>query len=421
MKVCTLVPRKMPQSILVLTSTIVIGVLSISRAAAMETKVADPNTAFHRLYVTGSGEKPGDEDSFADDVGELRGDLEKPENQAAGSTSKTLNAPTRDELRAAIDKLKMDAMAGQEVTIVFVAHAINNEMDLGPGPDPNIKFGEGVDDEADDWDEAVVLNANQLLYDGDLATMLMGFHPEVTLVVIMDVCHGGGYADGTADIQESAHVAVIGTKTTCPMDPPGLSGGFTETLTEGVADGAGQREADANGDGKVTAAELKQWLMGEGWDLGSPDCRVAKVKKGKARCLEDGCMLPPPRLIPDRPSGSPGTSIYLQGQDFAGLATVQLSLVTPDLSLMAIGTTSTNSNGSFTTSFTIPPVQQGLYLVFGIDSQNNETWEVLEIFSVGTGATGSIPTVGGWGFVVLILLILVGGTIIMGRSRSQMT
>jgi len=103
---------------------------------------------------------------------------------------------------------------------------------------------------------------SEILTDDELATMLTGFRVSVTIVVIMDSCYGGGFTGGANDIQETDHVAVIGTEGR-PCWSSGFFGGFLSTLTEDTADGGGERSADANEDGKVTAEELKIGLKGE--------------------------------------------------------------------------------------------------------------------------------------------------------------
>jgi hypothetical protein len=126
---------------------------------------------------------------------------------------------------------------------------------------------------------------DEWLTDDEFAAMInggTGFQQSVTLVVVVNSCGGGGFTGGASDLAESDHVDVIGPSGECPIDPPVLSplalitpltiflGGTIETFFEAVADGAGEKEADADKDGCVTAAELEQWLQKEGWQIGPP-------------------------------------------------------------------------------------------------------------------------------------------------------
>lgn len=224
-------------------------------------RVTDGNTKFHRVYVTCPGKKHilwHEDSSFKDDRDELKDDLENAGNQKEGSTSHDLEKPTQQELKEILDELKETAQPGDEVTLSFIAH--------GNGGQPRKPGDGGIDDPGesnDPYDEWIWLNdkngdkkANrdpqnpendEVLTDDELADMLEGFRESVTIVVIMDSCFGGGFTNGADDIQESDHIAVIGTEGKCPVDPPSIFGGLRSTLTEDAADGGGEKKADKNG------------------------------------------------------------------------------------------------------------------------------------------------------------------------------
>lgn len=358
---------------------------------ATEPRVADPNTRFHRLYVLGAG-TASEQSAWEDDLSELKGDLERGQNQGDGSSSSTMRRPTKQELRDAVNRLKETAQPGEEVTFYFSGHGGNQGA------------GDANGDETDGQDEFIWLRdangngqaeANEIVTDDELAEMLSGFRRSVTLVVIMDSCFGGGMTGGTSDIQESDHVAVIGTSGTCETDPAGILGAFVETVTEAVADKAGEKSADQNGDGIVTAAELKRAMEGQGFSLGPPEGRTdaeKKPKSGKSKCVPGGCDPPPPLAQLDRSSGSPASVVNLSGQEFAPSSQLSVELVKPDLTRLRLTSANTGVGGSFTTQAVIPDVPDGQYLLHVIDAQFNRDWFPFTVFRERTPTPTVTPT-----------------------------
>jgi hypothetical protein len=342
-------------------------------------RLVDGNTKFHRLYVEGP------ERCCGDDISELKGDLESPGNQQAGSTSQPpLNEPTKQQLQDALNQLKNTTQPGEEVTIYICAH--------GNGGKPRKAGDGGISDGDEPYDEWVWLNdkkvadkkansPDEVLTDDELADMLEGFKECVTIVVIVDSCYGGGFTGGTDDIPEDDHHAVIGTTGTCPIDPPGLLGGLISTLGEDVADGAGEKEADTNGDGKVTAEELKDWLKKRGWKLGPPDDQnPGKIKNGKSKIRGlEGVQPAIPTTTPDTFTPSPGSWITISGSDFANSSFVNFYLVKPDLTQLYLDHTQTDQNGYFTKTVMIPSDLCGEHLLLAEDSEDNIDWSILNI------------------------------------------
>jgi hypothetical protein len=292
-----------------------------------------------------------------------------------------------------LDELKETAQPGDEVTLSFIAH--------GNGGQPRKPGDGGIDDPGepnDAYDEWIWLNdkngdkkANrdpqnpendEVLTDDELADMLEGFRESVTIVVIMDSCFGGGFTNGGDDIQESDHVAVIGTAGKCPVDPPGIFGGLRSTLTEDAADGGGEKKADKNGDCKVTAAELKEWLEGRGWELGPPDDTKPgkKIKNGKSKIIGLGGILPElPSITPDTFVPSPGSEVTLEGKNFASSSTVSIKLIKPDLTELYLGSAQTDLNGLFITTITIPSIITSRYLLIAEDLEGYLDWDFFDI------------------------------------------
>lgn len=326
-----------------------------------ETEVADKNTRFHRLYVLGNGDNDDQDESFWDDYEDLREDLESEDNQAPGSSSNTLETPTKAKLKDEIDKLKQKAKPGDEVTFFFSGHGGNRW------------FSDTDGDEPDDWDEHIRINKNERITDDELAEMLSGFEESVTLVVILDCCHGGGFTGGTKDLQESDHLTVIGVSDCTFIEPGGIWRWFYDTFTEYVEWGAGNRNADENEDEAITGDELKKYLKEKGWNIGSGgNGEDGKGKKGKSGC--DKCSLSLPSLRADRVSGPGGCEVSLFGQNFAFDSLVSIVFVQPDMTWLTIGSAQTDDQGFFATDITIPIVPNGQYLIIATDGEENEDW-----------------------------------------------
>lgn len=426
--------------------TVTFGVLLllvILTSVQAQPRVVDGDTRFHRVYVTGPGEKHflwHEENGFKDDRDELKNDLEKAGNQAAGSTSQTLDKPTQQKLKETLNALKGTAQPGEEVTLCFIAHG-NGGKPRKPGDGGIDNPGEG-NDPYDEWIWLNDKNGNkkanrdpyypgndEILTDDELAAMLQGFKESVTIVIIMDSCFGGGFTNGATDIQESDHVAVIGTPGKCPVDPPGIFGGFRSTLTEDVADGGGEKEADKNEDCKVTAAELKEWLEEESWTLGPPDDTKPgkKIKNGKSKIIGLEGVLPElPSITPETFTPFPESYVILEGRNFASYSLVDINFVKPDLTQLDIGYAETDQNGSFTTTITIPNIPTGQYLLIAEDVEENLDWDIL---AVGVGVGGIAvpidmlallaPYIGLTSMITVVAVGTVVTIVFVKRSRKE--
>lgn len=354
-----------------------------TKVLAQPPKVADKDTKFHRVYVTGPGTSHAgglwnDEGTLKDDRDELKNDLERAGNQKEpGSTSRNMEKPTKEELRAYLDQLKTIAEPGEEVTLYFGGHG-NGGRDGGfvSAGEANETRNEWIwlNDQNGDGD----VDLDETVTDDELADWLTGFRISVTIVVIMDSCFGGGFAGGQNDIQETDHVAVIGPSNVAPIDPPGIFGGLISTLTEDAADGGGEKAADSNGDGIVTADELKQWLRGRGWNLGAPnDANQTRIKNGKPKIVNYGdAPLVLPSITPSTYRPSPGSDITIDGRNFANSSTVTIDLVRADLSKLNMGDAQTTQNGSFTKIITIPLNAGSQFVLIAEDLEENLDWDI---------------------------------------------
>lgn len=314
------------------------GIYLLAHAQA-EPVLADPNTEFHRIYVLGNGNDAAEDSSFENDLSEFRNDLESGQNQANGSTSRTLRSPTQQELQDTLNEVFGVAQSGDEVTFYFQGHGGYRT------------FADANGDEADGFDEHIVLNADDWISDDDLAQMLAGRPAEVTLVLFMDSCYGGGFTGGATDVQETDHVAVIGPSNTCPIDPWGIFGGLVETLSEDGADGAGGREADSDGNGIVTAQELKNFLTGNGWRLGPPQ-PGQQPSSGKSKCSD--CSLPSITLDPPIPHGQELTPVTVAGNRFTPGTVVTLESCQSASSCLNLGDVQVGLSGQFTRTVQLP-------------------------------------------------------------------
>jgi|GEM_PF-4775599 len=332
---------------LLIFAMLIITATSIAATFGTEPRLADPSTKFHRVYILGNGNNAEQDEDFYDDYEELKGDLEDEDNQAAGSTSRTFVKPTKNQVKNYLEDLKATAQPGDEVTIYFGAHGNRDH---------------------------VRLNTSERLLASELANWLQGFQYCVTIVIIMDSCYGGSFID---DIGEDDHKAVIGVKGTAPMD----GGAFVETLTEEIADQAGEQEADANEDGIVTAEELKNCLRNKGWDLGMPNSSTI-VNNGRSKC--DGCILP--TIIVDPPEVEPGDPVTITGGNFTPYSQVIFTLYALDMSSIDLYSTMTDEMGSFFVSLEIPYVPSWLVVE---DSDDYWSWHMFH------GTPPETPTIAG--------------------------
>jgi hypothetical protein len=352
--------------------------------AADNTKIVDGTTKFHRVYVLGNGDSTSEDASFEDDLAELKGVLEKPGNQANGSTSRILRKPTKDGpdgLRAALAAVIAGAYSGDEITLYFDGHG-------GGGTE----YGAGdlsESGEPDHADEHFRLNggggSDSVLYDDELPDMLTGMRPGVTLLVILESCFGAGFTGGADDLAENDNVKVIGAKGCTPVDPPWLLGWLVDTITEDIADAADVV-------GTVTGDQVETYLQGEGWQLGPPD-GTEEVKGGKGKvavCPDPECAagadLPTLTIEPDvGPPAPEGFTTQVSGEDFGSLASVNIELIRPNGTQLALGSASADDQGSFSSPVTITE-HRGDYLVYVTDDQGFDDWSVV----TATGPVGGI-------------------------------
>ncbi len=337
--------------------------VTIQVTAPGETKVADPNTTFFRLFVIGQGYPQlgyddWETDGFLEDVNEeVRPVLESSTAQASDSSSVVYHTPTKKTIEDKIKIFQELAHPGDEVTFYFKGHGDKSARPDNDGDEPN-------DDVHPDFnfDETILINKETDISDDELADMLEGFRPGVTVVVILDACYAGGFTDGSGDIQENPYVTVIGVSGSCKVDAPGPLGAFVDTITEDIAKGVRSGAADANSDGVVTAEELKQYLVDQGWDIGSPS-EPFQPKDGNSACgSSDGRCSALPSTSLKVSSTSSGTEIQVAGSNFAADSQVTISMTDTNLETTTLGQAQSDDMGAFDGfSTTIPPsTVQGL-------------------------------------------------------------
>jgi hypothetical protein len=358
---------------------------SLAAHAADNTKIVDAGTKFHRVYVLGNGNNASEDASFKDDLAELKGVLEKAGNQANGSTSLTLEKPTKTKLRTELTNVISGAHSGDEITLYFDGH--------GGGGTEYGAADASESGEPDHADEHLRLNGGGgtegTLYDDDLPGMLTGIPTGVTLLVIFESCFGGGFTGGASDLAENDNVKVIGAKGCTPIDPPWLLGWLVDTITEDIADGA-------NVGGTVTGGQLKTYLQGEGWQLGPPDgTEAVKGRKSKAAVCPDpecatGTNLPMLTIDPDAGLPAPqGFTTQVSGEDFGPLASVSIELIRPNGTQLALSSASADDQGSFSSGVTITE-HRGDYLVHASDDQGFDDWSEITVTSP-VGGIAQLP------------------------------
>jgi hypothetical protein len=359
-------------------------------------RVVDPGTTCHRLYVIGAGNQMArfhQEDSAKAEVDDLKGALEQQGvTEAPGSTTRTLVKPTEQQLATTILTLHLLAQPGQEVTISFIGHGAG-----GPFGSKD-KTGEPHEDR----DEHFRLNdgngngkydaKEEQLTDDEFQAMINnnpGFQDSVTLLVIANFCFGGGFTGGGDDLTETDHVTVLGHTGTCPLDPVGENDPDVQTLFEDIVNGAGQKAADTNQDGSVTAAELETWLLKlpdqfpriPNWRFGPPnDSKKADVKSGKSWCepFGDGdCQLPDLRIR----DLSPGEkqAVPISGRGFGTGERVRIGFFAQGFDILERDRT--NRKGRFRERLEVSDLPQGDVLLFAIDAERNVDWELIQVQS----------------------------------------
>jgi hypothetical protein len=316
---------------------IAFGLAAASEARA-ELAVTDPDTAFNRLYVVGSGDSPAENSANSADLNLLKSKLEQQGNHKSLNSLSVTN-PSLFLLGLFVDSLKNNAKPNDAVTIYF----------SGRGNEDTFRLRNGVDISA-----------------ADLATMLTGFAPNVTVVIIMDFCFGGSFVD---DLETSADVKVIGTSTTCPFDAP--FDDFLQTFAEDVAEQAGDGLADT-GDGVVTASELQAALLGLGWKLG-PAGFADVIQNGHSKCDDVGgvCVLPTITVTPEQCAAT----VDVDGDGFDPSINVNLDVLDSDLISLNSAVAGTDGSGMFTElNFAIPAPST----LLAVQGPSNLDWHFCE-------------------------------------------
>ncbi|GGD04434.1 caspase family protein [Aquisalinus flavus] len=253
--------------VLLMTSVAATALGGISPAHADPNHVAsvgDPDRVFHRLYIIGAGTS-GEIDAWEDDLGEIQQALETAANQADGSTSTTLNQPTKDGLRIALERLKRVAQPGDEVTIYYSGHGYGGKQYGSFDGLPRTR-DELYDEEIwinDDDGSGEMDQGSETLMDDDFAVMMKGFRDDVSISVLMDSCYGGGFTGTDKDLPMTDLVRLIGPYTQCPTDGP-----FTTTLTEDMVNAI--NDDAIRKDGIVTTQEVLNYLNVQEWYMGAP-------------------------------------------------------------------------------------------------------------------------------------------------------
>ncbi len=309
-----------------------------SSGAQAEPVVADGDTAFHRVYILGSGDDAAEDTALANDLNALRADLEQGQNHKS-LNSTALVQPPSFFLDAVLDGIKTVAQPGDAVTVYLSGRGNVDSFRLS-----------ALDD----------LSATEL------AGLLDGFPAGVTKTVILDSCFGGSFAD---DIGASADVAVIGTSTTCPFDAP--FDDFVQTFSEDIAELAGQGAGDANADGIVTAAELESGLLGRAWKLGEAVAGDV-IQSGKSKC-DGACGLPAITVTPPEC----GEIVDVAGAGFTALDNVGIEVLDSSLVAQGAGNTApTDAAGGFAA---VPvDVPTAPTLIVASDGQDLEDWHFCE-------------------------------------------
>lgn len=253
-----------------------------------EASVADPNRVFHRIYVTGAGES-GELGHWKDDLDEVKAELEKPGNQADGSTSVSISQPTVAELKTAIATLKAGVNAGDEITFYYSGHGYG-------GKQYGLKEYNSRRDE--DYDEAIWLtdsnnddkaDFDEQLMDDDFAALWAGLPNNVSVSVLMDACYAGGFTGGRDDLKETTLVRLIGPYTQCPTDsylPP------VTTISEDIVNAV--QSAKSNGADIVTTQAVLNYLNENEWGIGAPFDSDDDLKLAEAAAVKNNALAAKP-------------------------------------------------------------------------------------------------------------------------------
>ncbi len=164
---------------------------------------------------------------------------------------------TKQAITDAVNAKKRALRPGDELLFYFCDHGHPGIQDAAPVDEPA-----GGNDGLIGVAPPPGRTGNFFMTDDELADLLSGFRRSVTITVILDVCHAGGFGDGKEDLlsmtnragnkQDKDHLAVmLAVPLGCVTRFQ-----FTERLINGLRRAPRNPRADANGDGITTAAEL---------------------------------------------------------------------------------------------------------------------------------------------------------------------
>ncbi|MCB1866240.1 MAG: hypothetical protein KDG50_12520 [Chromatiales bacterium] len=256
------------------------GALLVPCAAANpvnDSVIVDSDRVFHRIYVIGAGTR-SEISHWNDDLGELKAEIEKPGNQAAGSTSVTLNQPTIKKLSATIAAVAASARPGEQITFYYSGHGMGGKakgvrnLATQTSDEP---YNETIWLNDQDGDGEIGATGLEVLEDDYFATLWPGPPAGGGVTLIMDACYAGGFVGGGADLKQKANLRLIAPFSQCPTD-----GAFTTTLTEAVVSAV---QTSREGGAKfVTAQAVLNQLNKDGWILGEPFDNDADIEMAVA-------------------------------------------------------------------------------------------------------------------------------------------
>ena len=172
-------------------------------------KVQDPNTRFFGVFWCPEYE-PGtpiaDCRNVRDALDDKNGDG-NPNDPWPGWDPARKNliegaAATKANLATAFNNLadgnagNGELVPGDELVVFTTSHGACGEAD----DNVNGNHGNEANDEPDASDEVIFDNASATITDDELSDMLSIFPKSVTITVIVQACHAGGFGDGKADL-----------------------------------------------------------------------------------------------------------------------------------------------------------------------------------------------------------------------------
>lgn len=355
------------------------------------------------VVVVGAPEQAGEAESWKDDTDELKSDL------ADGVVGyERMTEPSKTALLEMIHDYASTASPGSEFVLFFVGHSNTvNPIDSSgeEPPDPgNLRDG---------FDDVLMLNGGSdegesYIKDDALAAALKDFPEDVSVTLILSTCFGVKMGDGDEDFKDNGlSRRLVAANSICPIEPPPGFGNFgweawIETFTEAIANGAGDEDADGNGDGKVTVDELYDWLVSTGphnsslpgaeWDVEDP--KGSRPKHGASNGPVDGPvpdvdMWPPrdmraPQLarfpsLQFGPVVAPGDVYVVRGTDFGRRDIVEIALGDVSGGRLILKVVSTNRYGKFRTKVTVPAVLPGEYMLWPVADDLRNDWVAIEV------------------------------------------